>query len=175
MGVYFILTPGQVRVVLRGSLREFEVYALAVWSKREDRFCPMSTSEAEVVAGAGGREKEKSPQVSANLPQAARQNVSLHWMRLGGEPCRREQVCRSFERDIIQEGSLLGTGYLHRKKLRYKLRCRFGGDCLQQPHQSPAGGGAVVHTDRDISRYFQWRISNVSIKYHARMSALNIH
>lgn len=84
MGVCFILTSGQARVVLRGSLREFEVYPLAVWSKRGERFCPMSQNfRGKVVAGAGEREKEKSPQVTVKLPQVARQNVSLHWMSLG--------------------------------------------------------------------------------------------
>lgn len=110
--------------------RGFERITQGVWSlspcsleeSRGQIFVPcLWTLEAKVAAGAGRRGKEKSPQVSAKLPQAARQNVSLHWISLDEEPCRRELVCRSFERDIFQEGSLLGTSYLHRKKLRYKL------------------------------------------------------
>lgn len=61
----FILNSSQVRRILRGSLRELEVYPLKLGGIEETDFCPMPQNfRGKAVAGASGKETEGSTSVS---------------------------------------------------------------------------------------------------------------
>lgn len=65
------------------------------------------------MAGADGREKEKFPWKSAQLPLEARQDPTLVWIM---RATKEEVVCGPFERD--QESFLPERGCLIKKKLK---------------------------------------------------------